>query len=212
MYWTYFYPDSTESLDVDVSVLLGSMTCAILHALIEGLFVSLEARACKTTLMHYCIVCFNARFGWIPFQNLFSSVGGQVEDKDSMNIDYENIRSSLIGNEFDVDFAFSQSTAQTLINCISKLPIEDDPIKRKKVTIGKSMNDVDMDKLIDLVEMANRRVNIEINGIDVVKLLMKPESEHILANIVKPTPNKEGMHTDSLLLKMIKLGRSHIVR
>lgn len=88
-----------------------------------------------------------------------------------MNIDYENIRSRLFRQEFDVDFAFSQSTAQTLINCISKLPTEEDSLKRKNVFIGKSMNDVDMDKLIDLVEMANKRVNIFIEGIDVRKLL-----------------------------------------
>lgn len=86
---------------------MGSISCALLHAVIEGVFVSLEAKACKTSLMHYCIVCFNARFGWIPFQNLFSSVGGSNDEVDSMNIDYENIRNTLFGQEFDVDFAFS---------------------------------------------------------------------------------------------------------
>ena len=72
------------------------------------------------------------------------------------------------------------------------------------------MNDVDMDKLIDLVEMANKRVNIYIDGIDVVKLLEKKESEHIKDNIMKPEL-KDGQH-NSLLLKMIALGRSHIVK
>lgn len=65
------------------------------------------------------------------------------------------------------------------------------------------MNDVNMDKLIDLVEMANKRVNIFIDGIDVVKLLKKKESEHILKNILEPAENKDGIHADSLLLKMI---------
>jgi hypothetical protein len=33
--------------------------------------------------------------------------------------------------------------------------MEKDPEKRKNVTLGKSMNDIDMDKLTDLVEMSN---------------------------------------------------------
>ena len=101
-------PTSSAALDVDMSVIVGSLMCALFHAVIEGIFVSLEAQACKTTFTHYCIVCFNARFGWIPFQNLFSSVGGTSADS---NIDYENIRSRLAGQEFDVDFAFTKSTA-----------------------------------------------------------------------------------------------------
>jgi hypothetical protein len=71
------------------------------------------------------------------------------------------------------------------------------------------MNDVDMDKLIDLVEMANKRVNIFIEGIDVVRLLNRSDSKHILDNIRQPDL-KNGQH-DSLLLRMITLGRSHMV-
>jgi hypothetical protein len=38
------------------------------------------------------------------------------------------------------------------------------------------MNDVDMDKMIDLVEMANKRVNLFIDGINVVELLNRSDS------------------------------------
>jgi len=41
------------------------------------------------------------------------------------------------------------------------------------------MNDVDMDKIIDLVEMANKRVNIFIAGINITKLLEKEDSKHV---------------------------------
>jgi hypothetical protein len=40
------------------------------------------------------------------------------------------------------------------------LPIEKTEDKRKNVILGVSMNDVDMDKLIDLVEMCDKRVNL----------------------------------------------------
>lgn len=73
------------------------------------------------------------------------------------------------------------------------------------------MNDVDMDKMIDLVEMANMRVNLFIDGIDVVSLLKRPDSEHILKNIKSPDLKSDNQH-DSLLTKMIRLGRSHVVK
>jgi hypothetical protein len=73
------------------------------------------------------------------------------------------------------------------------------------------MNDVDMDKMIDLVEMANMRVNLFIDGIDVVTLLKRSDSEHILENIKKPGLKSDNKH-DSLFTKMIRLGRSHIVK
>ena len=81
LYYNVVKPESTDALAIDMNVIIGSLGCAFFHAIIEFIFVSLEARACKTTFTHYCIVCFNARFGWIPFQNLFSSIGGdQGED------------------------------------------------------------------------------------------------------------------------------------
>ena len=73
------------------------------------------------------------------------------------------------------------------------------------------MNDVDMDKIIDLVEMANKRVNLSIDGINVRNLLEKPDSKHILENIQYPRSNN-GLNSDSLFLKMVKLGRGHVIK
>ena len=126
-------------------------------------------------------------------------------------INYEKIESELFGQLFDVDFAFSKSTAQALINCISKLPLEENARKRKNVIIGKSMDDVEMDKLIDLVEMSDKRVNINVERVDVDKLLRRSDSKHIRQNIENPKfLEKEGRH-DSILLNMIKLCRTHMV-
>ena len=74
------------------------------------------------------------------------------------------------------------------------------------------MDEVDMDKLIDLVEMANKRVNLSIDGIDVIKLLEDPDSKHILENIQYPKVNDKGINEESLFLKMIALGRGHIIQ
>jgi hypothetical protein len=68
-----------NELGVSTSAIIASLICAILHGFFEMIFVYLEAVSCKTTVIHYCIVCFNARFGWIPFVNFFSSLAGYDE-------------------------------------------------------------------------------------------------------------------------------------
>lgn len=74
------------------------------------------------------------------------------------------------------------------------------------------MNDVEMDKLIDLVEMAYKRVNLNIDRINVQRLLKRPDSNYIRDKIEKPLfDEKKGSH-DSLLLKMVRIEKSHLVQ
>jgi hypothetical protein len=94
-YSIYKDTESTKYLDVDIRMIIGSLTCAFLHGIIEFIFLGMEAKACKTNVLHYSIVCFNARFGWIPFNHLFSSMTGGTTTKFENNIDYEDITSSL---------------------------------------------------------------------------------------------------------------------
>ena len=46
-----------------------SLSTAVLHGLLEFAFIFLESESTKTSIMHYSIICFNGRFGWIPFTN-----------------------------------------------------------------------------------------------------------------------------------------------
>jgi len=57
-----------------------SLLFAALHTIIEGIFLKLEAIACKTSMTHYAIVCFNGRFGWIPFTNKFTATQSKEEN------------------------------------------------------------------------------------------------------------------------------------
>ena len=92
--------NDVKGIDVDVGVIMGSLTCAVLHGVIEFVFLGLEAKACKTNIIHYSIVCFNARFGWIPFSHLFASMTGGQETAQERDIDYKEISSSLLGQDF----------------------------------------------------------------------------------------------------------------
>ena len=102
--------DDSSALGVDVEAILVSLACAVIHAIFEMIFLHLEAVSCKTTKIHYTIVCFNARFGWIPFIHYFSSVSGaddeeegrgsssskvQSDNKMDMDLNYEGMKSKL---------------------------------------------------------------------------------------------------------------------
>ena len=67
LYWSL--SNDISGINVDLELIMGSLGCALLHGVIEFIFLSLEAKACKTNLIHYSIICFNARFGWIPFSH-----------------------------------------------------------------------------------------------------------------------------------------------
>ena len=93
--------DKESKIGVDVEVILISLSFAIIHAFFEMIFVYLEAVSCKTTVMHYFIVCFNARFGWIPFVNFFSSLAGYDDEaKGQEELNYENMKSELCAIKF----------------------------------------------------------------------------------------------------------------
>jgi len=90
-----------NELDVSTAAIASSLACAIIHAFFEMIFVYLEAVSCKTTVMHYFIVCFNARFGWIPFVNFFSSLAGYDDEaKGQEELNYENMKSELCAIKF----------------------------------------------------------------------------------------------------------------
>ena len=46
-----------------------SILLAATHALLELIFLYMEAQASKTSFINYCIVCFNGRFGWVPYND-----------------------------------------------------------------------------------------------------------------------------------------------
>ena len=66
------FPDDKTNLDISMEAILISLGFALLHTVIEVIFLQMEATATKTTLTHYSIICFNGRFGWVPFSHIFS--------------------------------------------------------------------------------------------------------------------------------------------
>lgn len=66
-------PEELERIGVNMNAILLSLMFAVVHVLIELQFLALDSKACKTTKMHYIIICLNGRFGWVPFTHKFLS-------------------------------------------------------------------------------------------------------------------------------------------
>lgn len=158
-----------DKLGVGLAAINASLGCALVHAFFEMIFVYLEAISCKTTVIHYMIVCFNARFGWIPFVNFFSSLAG-FDEKSSANpenLNYEAMKSGLCGVKFQMKFKFSNSSASVLINSLSNLRNEKDPKKRMNLSIGESINEVDFPIIMDLMRISHNRINLDVSEVDI---------------------------------------------
>jgi hypothetical protein len=115
-------------LDVSMEAIALSVGLAVLHALIELIFIYLEKVANKTSFMHYSIICFNGRFDWVPFTNHFSQ-RGEDEDKERI-FNYDDISSGCFCLNFQLNYQFTDGTLQSLTKYLTLLPLEDDLSKR----------------------------------------------------------------------------------
>jgi len=70
-------------------------------------------------------------------------------------------------------FKFSNSTAAVLINSLSNLRIEDDPLKRMNLSIGKSIEEVDFPILMDLMRISHKRINLNLEDVDIQEMVTR---------------------------------------
>lgn len=178
-----------------MEAILISLGSAVVHSIFELIFLHLEALSCKTTKIHYTIVCFNARFGWIPFIHFFSSVSGfdqeeaqklNSSNKMDMDLNYEGMKSKLCASVFQMKFKFSDSTCRVLTNSLSNLLIEKIPEKRYNLKLGESLNDVSFDSIIELVQMAYMRVNLDISEVNLKAIVNSPSNQKVLDELKNP--------------------------
>ena len=101
-------------VQISWTIVFWSFFFAIIHAILEVIFLRLEADALRQSFMHYSIVCFNARSGWIPFDHLYLPVA-KTEKEEQDTINYELIQSSFHTMAFD----FDDDNCQLLINLIA---------------------------------------------------------------------------------------------
>ena len=93
--------------------------------------INSEKNSAKTSLMHYIMICFNGRFGWVPYTNIFSMK--HRERKNITVLDYDNLRSKLMCLKYEQDFQFTNETLVNLKKSIMELPISFNDANRMKL-------------------------------------------------------------------------------
>ena len=92
-----YYFDSFEAdaewFGGSVDNLMISIGLAVAHAFLEFIQLYFEARACKTSLINYCVVCFNGKFGWVPFVDNMKAIANQPNQDAISNQDLNNMES-----------------------------------------------------------------------------------------------------------------------
>jgi hypothetical protein len=79
----------------------------------EAALLFAEARACRTSFIHYLLICLNGRLGWVPFSNI-------LQDQDAAKItehnvlDFDDINTKIPCGKYSVDYEFGDKTASTL--------------------------------------------------------------------------------------------------
>jgi hypothetical protein len=62
--------------------------------LVEILFIYQEKYANKTTVMHYTLICFNGKFGFVPFTEIL--VKEIKQDSEESTLNYDDIGSKVL--------------------------------------------------------------------------------------------------------------------
>jgi hypothetical protein len=73
--------NAMDEFGVSVTAIVVSILLAISHALLECVFLYMEAQASKTSFVNYCIICFNGRFGWVPYNDFLIGTSQKMQEE-----------------------------------------------------------------------------------------------------------------------------------
>lgn len=85
-----------DKLGVQPESIVVSLVMSIVHLLLEGLYLKVEADASKTGFLNYCIECFNGRFNWVPYIEFIKAAQDQGNDE-YIYLDFANIEAPIFG-------------------------------------------------------------------------------------------------------------------
>lgn len=94
-----------DKIGISQNAIVASVSFALLHAGMEGLLLYFEAKACRTTFLHYLLICLNGRLGWIPFTDVLENPKAPELTKDDP-LNFDAITFKKWGGSFDLDFDF----------------------------------------------------------------------------------------------------------
>lgn len=142
--------EERDSIGVDINSLMVSVGLAILHMGLGMMQLNFEARACHTSLLNYCIVCFNGRFDWVPFiENIVTTANVSKEefedfDDEKLLFDFDNIVFQNSCLYVQVHYKFSDVGVNSLCKAIVDLPAAS---RQFTIKLGECIEDLNAHEL-----------------------------------------------------------------
>ena len=150
--------DLRDSFGVNLNSILISIGLAIAHGILEGVQLTYEARACKTSFINYCAACFNGRFGWVPFVDNLSAIDEDDCDH-NLVMDFDNIHYSDRFVKSIVPFKFSDASISTLCLRVNDLP---DLSVKLTIKVGTSIDNLPIEELHKIIMICGPKSLLKI--------------------------------------------------
>ena len=128
-----------------------------------------------------------------------------------MDLNYEGMKSKLCASVFQMKFKFSDSTCRVLTNSLSNLLIEKIPEKRYNLKLGDSLNDVSFDSIIELVQMAYMRVNLDISEVNLKAIVNSPSNQKVLDELKNPDKSPKTKENYLIIQQVVHLSQGDIL-
>lgn len=81
--------------------------------MMEAALLFAEAKACRTSFIHYLLICLNGRLGWVPFTNILQDRNAAKITHEKV-LDFDDINSGIPCGKYSLEYEFGEKTASTL--------------------------------------------------------------------------------------------------
>ena len=85
-------------------------------------------------------------------------------------MNFEDISSKILCLFYKQDYTFTDVTLATFVRALNLVPLEEDEGQRRVVIMGESLRKVSFNSFMNLITVANKRVDLQIQNLDVMSL------------------------------------------
>ena len=137
--------------------------------MLEYVQLSYEAKACKTSIVNYSVVCFNGKFGWVPFVDDLTRIAELVNELEEseewysrMVRDFDHIKYSNMSVNCEVDFKFSDAGVSTMCLRVNELP--ENMTTEFTIKVGESIKDLSIEDVQRIIVTCGPKTNLKIQA------------------------------------------------
>jgi len=88
-------------------------------------------------------------------------------------LNYDDIYTNILCGKYSLEYEFGDKTASTLAKEIMLLQQSPNPSERASLRLGESLNKVSFSTFLNLLFFSHKRVNLNVDDVDIKSLLLK---------------------------------------